>query len=90
MSFDYEEWLDSVDEELVEVTTPKPGESGAKANKLTSSLVPSEDNDSYCSECDEYVRLIKDEGESNSVGHCPICGSKPGFEELGTLRGEQE
>lgn len=82
--FDMEEWLDSVNGMVVKVTAPDRNTLGPVASQLMSSRVPNEDNDNYCSNCDDYVRLVKKEGEK--VGHCPKCGKEPGLLELGTVR----
>ena len=71
-TFEYDEWVESVDGETLRVTAWERTDAEHVASAAARAT--------YCAECDEDVMLLVDDvigGEK--VGHCPMCGNLPGL-----------
>lgn len=79
--FDYDEWLESVQGQTIEVTTPD-----GYPNIARCYYMPPWTGISicYCEDCDKFSNFVTVEENGNPIGRCPLCGKEPGLLEVGT------
>jgi len=77
--FDYEQWLDSVKDKQLQLTSPREAGIGANRNALCTSMTARKESETYCSSCDE-MRLLVCSDSTDQDGVCPVCGLTPSSE----------